>query len=63
MFAEKEKVAKNHRLTLEKIKQLEKEAEVANVTIGNLCDSERSIRTLTTLARSWKMRTPSLKTN
>ncbi len=41
IFAEKEKVAKNHRLALEKIKQLEKEAEEANVTIGNLCDSEK----------------------
>ncbi len=38
-----EKVAKNHRLALEKIKQLEKEAEEANVTIGKLCDSEKKL--------------------
>ncbi len=35
------KVAKNQRLPLEKIKQLEKEAEKANVTFGKLCDSEK----------------------
>ncbi len=56
MFAKKEKVAKNHRLTLEKIKQLEKKAEEANVTIERLW-------TPTILTRSWKTRIPSLKTN
>ncbi len=41
MFAEKEKVAKNHRLTLEKIKHIEKEAEEANITIERLCETEK----------------------
>ncbi len=41
MFAKKQKDAKNHRLALEKIKQLEKEAEEANVIIEKLCESEK----------------------
>ncbi len=43
MCAEKEKVVKNHRLAVEKIKQLEKEGVEANVTIGKLCDSEKKL--------------------